>query len=104
VLRGFGLRIGRISKGRFAERVRELAHGHPMLEHVTEAMLRARDALRTETVALDKRARDLAREEATCRRLMTVPGIGALTALTFTWPWTIRAASAPHSRSERISA
>ena len=84
VLRGFGLRIGRISKGRFAERVRELARGNPMLEQVTEAILRARDALRTEMSALDKRARDLAREEATCRRLMTVPGVGALTALTFT--------------------
>jgi transposase len=33
--------------------------------------------------ALDKRARDLARDEATCRRLMTVPGVGVLSALTF---------------------
>ena len=33
--------------------------------------------------ALDKRARDLARDEATRRRLMTVPGVGPLTALTF---------------------
>jgi len=84
VLRGFGLRLGKISKGRFAERVRDLTRGNPMLEQVTEAMLRARDALWTEMTALDKRARDLAREETTCRRLMTVPGVGALTALTFT--------------------
>jgi transposase len=83
VLRGFGLRIGKISKGRFAQRVRELAHGNPMLEQVTAAMLRAREALQTEMTALDKRARDLARDEAPCRRLMTVPGVGALTALTF---------------------
>ena len=84
VLRGFGLRIGKISKGRFAGRVQELASGNPMLERVTAAMLRARDALRTEMTALDKRARDLARDEAICRRLMTVPGVGPLTALTFT--------------------
>ncbi len=72
VLRGFGLRLGKISKGRFAGRVQELASGNPMLERVTEGMLRARDALRAEMTALDKRARDLARDEATCRRLMKV--------------------------------
>lgn len=85
VLRGFGLRIGKISRGRFARRVRvrELAHGNPMLEQVSAAMLRAREAPQTEMTALDKRARDLARDEITCRRLMTVPGVGALTALTF---------------------
>ena len=64
--------------------MQELASGNPMLEQVAEAMLRARDALRAEMTALDKRARDLARDEATCRRLMTVPGVGPLTALTFT--------------------
>ncbi len=64
VLRGFGLRLGKISKGRFAGRVQELASGNPMLERVTEGMLRARDALRAEMTALDKRARDLARDEA----------------------------------------
>ena len=33
--------------------------------------------------ALDRRARDHARDDATCRLLMTAPGVGALTALTF---------------------
>lgn len=84
VLRGFGVRIGKIGKGGFVGRVQELASGNPMLERVTAAMLRARDTLRTEMTALDKRARDLARGEAICRRLMTVPGAGPLTALTFT--------------------
>jgi len=46
-------------------------------------MLRVRGALRVEMTALDRRARDLAREETTCHRLMTVPGVGPLTALTF---------------------
>ncbi len=75
--------------------MQELASGNPMLEQVAEAMLRARDALRAEMTALDKRARDLARDEATCRRLMTVLRlslgpwrymalVGPLTALTFT--------------------
>ena len=44
VLMGFGLRLGKISRGRFAQRVRELAHGNPMLDQVAAAMLRARSA------------------------------------------------------------
>src|SRR4051795_12250317 len=43
ILRGFGLKLGEVSKGRFAARVRELAAGQPMLERVAEPMLRARE-------------------------------------------------------------
>src|SRR3982750_2696173 len=69
ILRGFGLKLGEVSKGRFAARVRELAAGQPMLERVVEPMLRARGALRA--------------EDAVCRRLMSVPGVGPLVAVTF---------------------
>ena len=48
LLRGFGLKLGEVSKGRFAARVRELVAGQPTLERVVEPMLRAREALRTE--------------------------------------------------------
>lgn len=83
VLRGFGLKMGKVSRGRFAARVRELVVGNPMLEHVAQAMLSAREALGAEMTALDRRARAHAREDATCRLLMTAPGVGVLTALTF---------------------
>jgi transposase len=83
VLRGFGLKIGKVSRGRFAARVRELVAGNPMLEHFAQAMLTARETLRAEMTALDRRARAHAREDATCRLLMTAPGVGVLTALTF---------------------
>src|SRR5215218_8568327 len=46
LLRGFGLKVGAISKGQFAARVRTLVAGHTMLEGVAEAMLSAREALR----------------------------------------------------------
>jgi transposase len=52
ILRGFGLKMGEVSKGRFVARVRELAAGHAMLERITEPMLRAREALRTEYARL----------------------------------------------------
>src|SRR5215217_839621 len=36
ILRGFGLKLGEVSKGRFAARIRELIGGQPMLERVIE--------------------------------------------------------------------
>ena len=82
--RGFGLELGEVSKGRFAARVRELATGQPMLERVIEPMLRARDALRSEYQVLHRAVLAVVREDAACRRLMTVPGVGPLVAITFT--------------------
>ena len=84
ILRGFGLKLGEVSKGRFAARVRELVAGQPMLERVVEPMLRAREALRCEFHVLHRAVLAIVREDATCRRLMTVPGVGALVAVTFT--------------------
>jgi transposase len=83
ILRGFGLKLGEVSKGRFAARVRELAPGQPMLERVVEPMLRAREALRAEYQVLHRAVLAVVREDAVCRRLMTVPGVGALVAVTF---------------------
>lgn len=83
VLRGFGLKLGPNSPGRFATRVRELAAGQSMLEAVTEAMLRARDCLRTEVNVLHRKVLAIVRADVVCRRLMTVPGVGALVALIF---------------------
>ena len=54
ILRGFGLKVGAVSKGRFAGRIRELVTGQAMLERVIEPMLRAREALRAEYPALHR--------------------------------------------------
>src|SRR4051794_8463655 len=83
LLRGFGLKIGEVSKGRFAARVDELVAGHEMLEEVIGAMLRAREGLRAEFARLRRRVLAIVRGDAVCRRLMTVPGVGALVAVTF---------------------
>jgi transposase len=84
LLRGFGLKVGEISKGQFAARVRTLVAGHTMLERIAEAMLQAREALRVEFGKLHKAMLAIVRADAVCRRLMTVPGVGALVAVTFT--------------------
>jgi len=83
ILRGFGLKVGEVSKGRFAARVEELAAGHEMLEAVTGAMLKAREGMQAEFMRLHRRMLAIVRGDAVCRRLMTVPGVGTLVALTF---------------------
>ena len=83
ILRGFGLKVGEVSKGRFAARVEELVAGHEMLETVVRAMLQAREGLQTEFMRLHRRMLAIARDDAVCRRLMTAPGVGALVAVTF---------------------
>ena len=84
ILRGFGLKVGPVSRGRFVARIRELTSGQPMLERVVEPMLRAREALSKEFHTLHRAMLDLVRDNSLCRRLMTVPGVGAVVAITFT--------------------
>src|SRR5918997_2476544 len=84
LLRGFGLKVGEISKGQDAARVRSLVVGHAMLEPIAEAMLQARKALRTEFGKLHRTMLAIVRADEVCRRLMSVPGVGALVAVSFT--------------------
>lgn len=83
LLRNFGLKVGAISRGRFEARIRQLVVGNPMLETATAPMLRARESLRQELAGLEKRVRQYTVDDAVCRRLMTMPGIGTVVALTF---------------------
>jgi transposase len=83
ILRGFGLKVGAVSKGKFEARIRELVAGQAMLERVAEPLLRARAALRAEYAALHRDLLRTVREDAVCGRLMTVPGVGAVVAMTF---------------------
>jgi len=83
ILRGFGLKVGEVSRGRFEARVRELADGHAMLETVIGAMLQARAALWNEFIRLHREMLKIARTDHVCRRLMSAPGVGALVAITY---------------------
>jgi transposase len=83
VLRGFGLKVGPISRGRFEMRIGELVDGHAMLEEVIGAMLSARAALDTEFKRLHRALLALVRDDPVCRQLMSVPGVGAIVAITF---------------------
>jgi transposase len=54
-----------------------------MLEATTEPKLRARSFFRHELAGLEHCVRQLAQDDTMCRQLMSMPGIGAVVALTF---------------------
>ena len=82
-LRNFGLKLGRVSKGNYEERVQELTSDNAMLSDAVAPILRLRRQMRDELALMTKRVRSLALSDATCRQLMTMPGVGPVTALTF---------------------
>lgn len=84
VLRGFGLKVGATTQKTFAARVRELVAGHPTLETVATALLSAREMLLAQFKALERRLMAIGRADQRVRQLSSVPGVGALVALTFT--------------------
>ncbi len=83
ILRGFGLKMGVVTRTSFEARVRELCAGQAMLEQIAEAVLAARAALRREYSKLHKAMLALVRRDEICRRLMSAPGVGPLVAITF---------------------
>jgi transposase len=65
------------------ERVREaLGESHP-LRAIIESLLVVHERVSDEQTAMDTRVRAVAKTDQTTRRLMTVPGVGVVTALTF---------------------
>lgn len=82
-LKPFGVKVGAVSEGGFAERVRTLLADRPDLLALTEPMLSVRAAVRARIRALNRRVGAAVRASAVCRQLMTVPGVGPVVALSF---------------------
>ncbi len=83
ILRGYGLKVGEVSRGRFDARIRELTEGQAMLETVIGAMLQARAILWSEFTRLHREMLKIARADRVCLQLMSAPGVGALVAITY---------------------
>ena len=82
ILRNFGLKVGKTTPRRFEGRIRELVAGHPSLEAVAAALLAVRAVLWREFNGFEKRIRAMARTDTRARLLTSVPGVGAIVALT----------------------
>ena len=76
VLRNFGLKMGRVAKGDYAARVRELTVGNSKLTAAADPILRVREALRREMAILERMVRDLAKADPTCTLMMSMPPLG----------------------------
>jgi transposase len=83
VLREGGIKLGTPSRVAFAGRVRELASGDPLVMKLVEPLLVILATMLDQLVRLTKQVLDIARGEEVCRRLMSVPGVGPITALAF---------------------
>jgi transposase len=83
ILRGFGLKVGKTTKRRFAARISELVTGHPALETIAAAMLAVHMVLLREFNSLEKQVRAMSRLDAKARLLMSTPAVGPIVSLTF---------------------
>ncbi len=83
-LKGFGLKLGRVSAKRFAARVSELlVDKQPRLVPLLAPLLGVRAAAAEQQRVLDKMVVRAARDDAACRCFMAAPGIGPVTALAY---------------------
>lgn len=79
-MRGQAIRIGGGSPEQLPERVRKAIQTLPSY---VERQLKMIDALTEQIDEADKELKKLARKDSTCARLMTVPGVGPVTAVRF---------------------
>jgi transposase len=82
-LRNFGLKVGMVGTAKFEARIKELVENFSDLAVLVEPLLVVRRALREQLGSLHRRLLVVVREDDVCRRLMTVPGVGPVVALTY---------------------
>jgi transposase len=82
-LRNFGLKVGTVGAVKFEVRIKELVENLPDLATLVEPLLVVRRVLREQIAVLHRRLLAIARDDEVCRRLMTVPGVGPVVALTY---------------------
>src|SRR5215467_223568 len=82
-LRNFGLKVGTIGTIKYETRIRELVENLPDLAVLVEPLLIVRRVVREQLGILHRRLLAIVRDDDVCRRLMTIPGVGPVVALTY---------------------
>jgi transposase len=82
-LRNFGLKVGMVGTVKFEARIKELVENLPDVAVLVEPLLIVRQVLREQVALLHRRLLAVVRDDDVCRRLMTVPGVGPVVALTY---------------------
>ncbi len=82
-LRNFGFKVGAVGTVKFEARIKELVENFPDLVALVEPLLVVRRVLREQISLLHRRVLAAVRSDEVCQRLMTVPGVGPVVALTY---------------------
>jgi transposase len=82
-LRNFGLKVGMVGTVKFETRIKELVEKVTDLAMLVEPLLMVRRVLREQVNILHRRLLAIVRDDDVCQRLMTVPGVGPVVALTY---------------------
>jgi transposase len=83
ILREAGIKLGTPSRTAFADRVRELAGADTFVMSLITPLLAVLATMLREFTRLTKQVLDIVRQEKVCRRLMSAPGVGPITALAY---------------------
>lgn len=83
IFRETGLKLGTPARKDFIFRARELATGEEAMSRMIEPLLKILATMLREFTKLTKQVLIIVRDEPVCRRLMSAPGVGPLTALAF---------------------
>ncbi|MEQ3729267.1 MAG: IS110 family transposase [Tateyamaria sp.] len=82
LLASFGIRLPKHLKT-YEQRVQKVLEGQAVLAGVIEPLLKLRTEALRQTAVLTKEMTRHSRDDEACRRLMTIPGVGAVSAVTF---------------------
>ena len=99
-LRNFGLKVGMVGTVKFEARIKELVESLPDLAVLVEPLLIVRQVVREQLGILHRRLLAIVRDDDVCRRLMTIPGVGPVVALTYR---ASRSTCRPASRTPKQS-
>ena len=84
LLRVFGVRLAsKVPHGTYDAVVREQVEAEPFLARALLPLLEARQVLYRTYLKLDNEVKAMVRHDRICQQFMSVPGVGAITALTF---------------------
>ena len=83
LMKTFGLVVPKGAGSVFEGNVRDLLQGEEKLAHIIMPMLQAWRDIRHQSATLSKELVVMAREDQRCRLLMSVPGVGTVTATAF---------------------
>src|SRR5262249_38108343 len=81
-LHNFGLKVGVVGAVKFEARIKELVENLPDLAVLVEPLL-IRRIIREQLGILHRRLLVIVRDDDVCCRLMTIPGVGPVVALTY---------------------